>query len=88
MIRKWTVKHLGYPVTSICGHEHDWKVYSTHSTYSAACKRILKELEGVEPGTWNDHYKIFSPDGRETSTDEYINERELSARIRESKKHY
>lgn len=64
MSKKFTVQHVGFPVAGRSISEDEWKVYSTHNTASAALKAVDKAQEGLEPGSWNDHYRILGPDGQ------------------------
>jgi len=68
---KYVVLHTGYPVAGRPIREDEWKEYSTHATESAAWKRIDKDRDGLEPGSWNDHYRVIAPDGSKCDRDEY-----------------
>jgi hypothetical protein len=61
--RKYTVQHLGYPTTTRI-EEGDWKSYSIHATESAAWKAVRKAKSHLQPGQWDDHYRVIAPDGQ------------------------
>lgn len=54
----WTVLHTGYPIAGRPIRDDEWKVYSKHKTFSAACKRIIKAMSHLSYGQWDDHYVI------------------------------
>lgn len=58
----YIVQHLGHPVTCVID-ESEWKTYSKHATESAAWKAIWKAQSHLEPGSWNDHYRVIGTDG-------------------------
>jgi len=60
---KFKVQHLGFPVANRVVDESEWKELSTHKTWTAAFKRINKERAHLQPGTWDDHYRVIAPDG-------------------------
>jgi hypothetical protein len=77
---KYTVQHTGYPVAGRPIQDDEWQVLSTHKTYSAACKRIIKERSHLDIHSWDDHYRIIDPNGDVVSMDRYIDE--------QAEKHY
>jgi len=61
--KQYTVEHIGYPVAGRPIRDEEWKIYSQHATLSAARKRIVKAVDHLSQGTWDDHYRIKYPDG-------------------------
>lgn len=60
---KFIVEHTGKPFSSRIPEEA-WFELSSHSTISAATKAIETRLGWVERGSWNDHYRVRTPDGK------------------------
>jgi hypothetical protein len=61
----YVVMHTGYPVAGRPIRSDEWSELSRHATESAAWKKVLKARKDLEPGSWNDHYRVIAPDGSE-----------------------
>lgn len=72
MSKKFTVMHTGYPVAGRGIEDHEWKKLSEHDTESAAWKRVGREREHLDYGTWDDHYKVIDPDGESCDRRRFI----------------
>lgn len=76
MAKKFYVQHVGYPVAGRAIWHDEWKLYSTHATESAAWKRVRKAQAHLQPGQWDDHYRVIGPDGRVCDYQRYLVEQE------------
>lgn len=56
------LQHLGYPTTKRIENE-EWKKLSQHKTISAAYKAMDKRNKHLEPGQWDDHYRVVDKSG-------------------------
>jgi hypothetical protein len=67
----YTVQHVGYPVAGRPIRPDEWATLSTHKTESAAWKRVTRETSHLQSGQWDDHYRVFDPDGHRCYWDDY-----------------
>jgi hypothetical protein len=63
---KYTVQHTGRPFgpcETIA--KSDWKDKSKHASEKAAWKAVDQSRAHLSPGSWDDHYRVIGPDGKE-----------------------
>ena len=65
MSKKYRLEHVGYPVAGRRIRGDEWGLLSLHTTPSAAWKAIKKHTSHLQPGSWDDHYRVIKPDGSE-----------------------
>ena len=82
---KYVLQHLGYPTTGII-REDQWSTYSTHDTESAAFKQMEKATAHLQPGQWDDHYRVIGPDGQRCSYEQFKTQRMYDKLDREWRK--
>lgn len=63
MNKKFTVQHTGYPVAGRPIDEREWKNYSDHASLIATYRAIKIYHAHLTTGTWDDHYRVITPDG-------------------------
>lgn len=61
MTTKYTLQHVGYPVAGRAIEKSEWKTYSEHASEDAAFKAMDKATAHLQPGQWDDHYRVISP---------------------------
>jgi hypothetical protein len=85
--QKYTLQHTGRPFSpSETIHESDWKDCSKHSSEAAAWKAVDKHREHLSPGSWDDHYRVISPDGHRCDRIEFGWEQDSIRAAKESKR--
>lgn len=76
MSTKYTVQHTGRPFgPTETITESDWSDYSKHASRNAAFRAIEKYKAHLSPGSWDDHYRVISPDGSRSQREEWLQER-------------